>query len=230
MTDSGTPPYDPHQPNPYGQQPPPQPYGQQPPPAYPQPGQPYGQQPGQPYGQPYGQPGYPAYPAIPQYNYARWIRRVGGYLVDWLLHTLSTVPAIVALAVGITTGTADMSSYTDEYGYTQTTGEWNDAGTPFLVLAAVLLLLPLGFYIWNVCLRQGRTGQTLGKTVVGVRLIGEASGQPIGAGMAFVRNLCHILDSLACYLGWFWPIWDSKRQTFADKVLSTVVVIDSGQR
>jgi hypothetical protein len=32
------------------------------------------------------------------------------------------------------------------------------------------------------------------------------------------------LDSLACYVGWLWPIWDSKRQTFADKIMKTVVV------
>jgi len=31
--------------------------------------------------------------------------------------------------------------------------------------------------------------------------------------------------SLLCYLGWFWPIWDRKRQTFADKIMRTVVVI-----
>ena len=47
--------------------------------------------------------------------------------------------------------------------------------------------------------------------------------------MCFVRYLCHFVDSLACYIGWFWPIWDTKRQTFADKIVSTVVVIDSGQ-
>ncbi|MDQ1539752.1 MAG: hypothetical protein QOH29_478, partial [Actinomycetota bacterium] len=26
------------------------------------------------------------------------------------------------------------------------------------------------------------------------------------------------------YLGYLWPLWDSKRQTFADKILKTVVV------
>ncbi len=36
--------------------------------------------------------------------------------------------------------------------------------------------------------------------------------------------LAHFLDSLACYVGWLWPLWDPKRQTFADKIMSTVVV------
>jgi hypothetical protein len=60
--------------------------------------------------------------------------------------------------------------------------------------------------------------------MVGITLLGEETGQPIGAGMAFVRDLAHILDSLPFYLGWLWPLWDGKRQTFADKVVKTVVV------
>jgi hypothetical protein len=31
--------------------------------------------------------------------------------------------------------------------------------------------------------------------------------------MCFVRQLAHYVDSLLCYLGWLWPIWDAKRQT-----------------
>jgi hypothetical protein len=45
--------------------------------------------------------------------------------------------------------------------------------------------------------------------------------------MAFVRDLAHIVDSLACYLGWLWPLWDAKRQTFADKLVKTVVTAES---
>ena len=43
--------------------------------------------------------------------------------------------------------------------------------------------------------------------------------------MSFVRQLAHVFDSLVCYLGWLWPLWDPKNQTLADKVMSTVVVI-----
>ena len=32
------------------------------------------------------------------------------------------------------------------------------------------------------------------------------------------------LDSLVCYLGFLFPLWDAKRQTFADKIIHTVVV------
>ena len=50
------------------------------------------------------------------------------------------------------------------------------------------------------------------------------TGQPIGALMTFARQLVHLLDALACYIGYLWPLWDAKRQTFADKIMSTVVI------
>ena len=54
--------------------------------------------------------------------------------------------------------------------------------------------------------------------------MGEADAAPIGPGRSFLRQVAHILDALPCYLGYLWPLWDSKRQTFADKIMTTVVV------
>ena len=45
--------------------------------------------------------------------------------------------------------------------------------------------------------------------------------------MAFVRQLAHIIDSLICYIGWLFPLWDAKRQTIADKIMSTIVIDES---
>ena len=42
--------------------------------------------------------------------------------------------------------------------------------------------------------------------------------------MAFVRDLAHIVDSVICYIGYLFPLWDARRQTFADKIMSTVVL------
>ena len=78
--------------------------------------------------------------------------------------------------------------------------------------------------MWNYCLKQGRTGYTIGKGVLGIKLIKQDTGQPMGAGLSFVRQLAHIVDALPCYLGYLWPLWDAKRQTFADKIMGTVVI------
>ncbi|NGO14603.1 RDD family protein [Streptomyces sp. HC44] len=81
----------------------------------------------------------------------------------------------------------------------------------------------IGLAIWQLIM-EGRTGQTVGKKALNIRLVREIDGQPLGVGMAFVRRLAHILDSLPCYLGWIWPAWDAKKQTFADKVCSSIVI------
>lgn len=75
-----------------------------------------------------------------------------------------------------------------------------------------------------LAVQVGQTGQSPGMRVVGVRCLGVATGQPIGAGLGVVRSLAHFIDSLICYVGWLFPLWDAKRQTIADKVVSTVVV------
>ena len=91
------------------------------------------------------------------------------------------------------------------------------------VLLAIGGIAIIGVAIWQL-IREGRTGQTVGKQALGIRLVRESDGQPLGVGMAFVRRLAHFLDSLACYLGWLWPAWDAKRQTFADKICGSIVI------
>ncbi|MFF0010526.1 RDD family protein [Streptomyces sp. NPDC005374] len=90
-------------------------------------------------------------------------------------------------------------------------------------LVAIGGIALLGLAIYQLII-EGKNGQTLGKKALGIRLVRESDGQPLGVGMAFVRRLAHFLDSIACYLGWLWPAWDAKRQTFADKVCSSIVI------
>ena len=57
-----------------------------------------------------------------------------------------------------------------------------------------------------------------------LKLIKEETGQPIGPGMSIVRQIVHFVDSIVCYIGWLFPLWDSKKQTLADKIMGTVVI------
>jgi uncharacterized RDD family membrane protein YckC len=93
-----------------------------------------------------------------------------------------------------------------------------------VALMVVGSLTSLAFFVWNVCLRQGRTGATVGKSILAIRLVNLSEGRPIGPVLSFVRYLCHIVDSLFCGLGYLWPLWDSRRQTWGDKIMSTVVI------
>jgi uncharacterized RDD family membrane protein YckC len=91
-------------------------------------------------------------------------------------------------------------------------------------LGLVISLISLGITIYNRWYLAGRTGQSWGKMVLKLKLVSESTGEPIGMGMAFARDIVHILDAIPCFVGYLWPLWDAKRQTFADKILNTVVV------
>jgi uncharacterized RDD family membrane protein YckC len=89
---------------------------------------------------------------------------------------------------------------------------------------ALFGLIGLAYTIYNRWYLGGTTGQSFGKKALNLRLVSEQTGQPIGPLMAFVRDICHILDSIACLIGWLFPLWDAKRQTFADKIIGTIVI------
>lgn len=232
--------------NPYGQQPqaPQGPYGQQPPvPPQGQPGYGYPQQtpPQQPYGYPqqqgvppqgqpayggypqqgapYGQPGMPGMPT----GYASWGARLCASLIDGLIVGLA--PGILYAIAAIITASS-VSDYNscafDDY---QCRADAASAGPPvfaiLLVILAILVGIGAGIFL---LVKEGSTGQTIGKKAMSIRLVREDTGQPLGFGMAFVRRLAHFLDTIACYIGWLWPLWDEKSQTFADKAVGSVVV------
>ncbi|HUR15188.1 MAG TPA: RDD family protein [Mycobacteriales bacterium] len=90
-------------------------------------------------------------------------------------------------------------------------------------LGIVLFLAAFAWVFYNRYL-EGTTGQSYGKKLAGTRLVREQDGQLVGAGLAIGRMFVHIIDGLPCYLGYLWPLWDAKKQTFADKILNTLVI------
>ena len=93
-----------------------------------------------------------------------------------------------------------------------------------VVLSLVIWLASIAWTAYNRWYQAGTTGQSLGKKVLNLKLVSEDTGQPIGPLMAFVRDICHIIDSVICLVGYLFPLWDAKRQTIADKIVKTVVI------
>lgn len=75
-----------------------------------------------------------------------------------------------------------------------------------------------------LAVQVGQTGQSPGMRTIGLKCINQTTGQPIGPGLGVVRAIAHIVDSIICYVGWLFPLWDKSRQTLGDKIMSTVVV------
>ena len=88
------------------------------------------------------------------------------------------------------------------------------------LLLTWLAAIATSFYILYL---EGE-GQSPGKAIMGIRVINEQTGDKIGGGMGIARQFVHVIDALPCYIGFLFPLWDAKRQTFADKILHTVVV------
>jgi uncharacterized RDD family membrane protein YckC len=90
-------------------------------------------------------------------------------------------------------------------------------------LGTLISLAAIGWGLYNAY-QSGETGQSYGKKIAGTRLLREQDGQVLGGGLAVGRYFLHILDALPCYLGFLWPLWDAKKQTFADKIVKSVVI------
>lgn len=180
----------------------------------------YGNPPSDPYGQqnPYGEHPPAPYAGVPQgVTFAHWGKRVAAYLIDNLIAIPLLIPYFIA------SGMAASRTEVDTVSGEMTTSTTGYAGVA-LVLVLISTVAYLAYFVWNYCLKQGRTGYTIGKGMMGIKLVKAESGLPIGAGMSFVRYIAHVLDALPCYLGYLWPLWDAKRQTFADKIIGTYVI------
>ena len=70
----------------------------------------------------------------------------------------------------------------------------------------------------------GGSGQTVGKRVMGIRVIDFASGGSIGYGRALLRWIGRIVSGIACLLGYLWMLWDKEKQCWHDKAANDVVV------
>jgi uncharacterized RDD family membrane protein YckC len=142
-------------------------------------------------------------------DYAPWPLRAVSLIVDNL--ALFALPFLAFLLITL-------------LGLVDANGDPTPLG---LVIWIPACLLALGFGLWNRILLDGRDGQSVGRRVMGIRLVGLATRRPIGPGKAFLRGLAHMLDNLPCAclpVGFLWPLWDPKRQTFADMLVGSIVI------
>ena len=88
-------------------------------------------------------------------------------------------------------------------------------------------LASLAYWVWNFY-RQGLTGQTIGKGIIGIKVVKEADASLLGPGVSIGRGFLHMVMIVICCIpgivNFLFPLWDQKRQTLTDKILTTVVI------
>ncbi|MDQ3570448.1 MAG: RDD family protein [Actinomycetota bacterium] len=187
------------------QQQPPGGYGQQPPPGAYQPPQPgYQQQPA-----PVGPGGQPL---------AEWWKRLVAWIIDYF---------IVAVPLGILFAIFGIS-FERSVEYDVTSGQYITTSTGSTATLLVWLLAVIAPLVYRTVLDGGARGQTVGKRALKIQVRDVQAGGPIGMGRASVRVLIQSLLFAACFIPGIIdslsPLWDARRQSWHDKVGSSVVV------
>lgn len=162
-------------------------------------------------------PAVPYPTALPKSAYTPWLTRVAAYLID-----LVPVALLAAIGQGLQIATTADSCVTDqtESGYTLACS--SHPSTLGVAASLVFGLLAVVFALWNYGYRQGITGSSVGKSIMRFKVVDESTDRPIGFGRSVLRQFAHIIDGLLCNIGYLFPLWDAKRQTIADKIMSTV--------
>ncbi len=147
----------------------------------------------------------------PSPRLATRILRLAGYLADQAVMGVILIPALYAAGVMEARERSGIGVFLSAFGW---------ASIAFLV-----------YYIVPTAL----WGQTLGKLLVGTRVVGP-DGRAPGWGRALVRG---IVASLADLLGNplgpgvfdpLWLVWDRHRQTLHDKAAGTIVIVSRARR
>ncbi|MUL67399.1 hypothetical protein BOO86_23195 [Mycobacterium sp. CBMA 234] len=128
---------------------------------------------------------------------ASWPARAGAIALDVLL-------GLAVIAVMALLGYAARESWT------------------LWVYASVATLAAAGI-IANRWLLPSLTGWSVGRALFAIRVQTVPAGTPAGMGRLILRDLAHLIDTVAVLLGWLWPLWDVRHRTFADLLLHTEV-------
>jgi len=141
-------------------------------------------------------------------EYAGFVTRLIGLIVDLLI--VAVVLAIVKLVTDLLRGF---------FPIRELLGLGEPSSTLLIIVAAVASLgIGLLYWLGSWLL----AGQTLGQSLVGVRVV-MANGERIGFWRALLRWLGYFVSAIL-FLGFLWVLVDDKRQGFHDKLAGTVVI------
>jgi uncharacterized RDD family membrane protein YckC len=138
--------------------------------------------------------------APPQEALAGFWVRLGGAIIDGIL--IGVVASIIEAILGIE---RDMTTATAAYSWVQ-------------------LILSGAYFTY---FHATAAGQTVGNRALGIRVLDADSGGSLTYGRAFVRFLVSYVSGLVLLIGYLWMLWDSRNQTWHDKVANSLVVKSS---
>lgn len=95
-----------------------------------------------------------------------------------------------------------------------------ESSTNQIITGTVLLtLIVIGYYtfFWTL------VGFTPGKALLGLKVV-RKDGAKISFGRSLLRFFSYWISAIPLFLGFFWVLWDPKRQGWHDKIAGTQVL------
>jgi len=149
-------------------------------------------------------------PAAAEVRFAGFWIRVCAYLVDsvflWMILWLLATVAIIGYTTGAS-GTVSAEQLAPGYW-----AQWAP-------MAGLDVFIKLVYYT----LFLGKSGQTLGKKLFGLRVI-RTDGGPVTYGQALLRTIGYYLNMLTLQIGFLWVAVDSRKQGLHDKIAGTLEI------
>lgn len=137
-------------------------------------------------------------------EYAGFFRRFGAMLIDSIFFfTLSTLVQLAFAIPGYISFNVDDGHISMDGG-----ASWLEQ----LILAAITIVMWVKMF------------GTPGKLLLDCQVVDAETGKAITWSQAVIRYLGYFVSFIPFGLGFFWIIWDRRRQGFHDKLAKTVVL------
>ena len=151
-------------------------------------------------------------PAAEQANFGQ---RLGAMIIDSLI---IGVPGAIIFFIALSAVPTELVLCQDDTAICE---QPTSGGFGILL---VLGLIYLGVVLWYVAEFEGKRGATIGRKMVGTKVVRTGTDETIGGGKAIGRYFAKWISSIPCYLGYFWMLWDKDSQTWHDKIVTSQVV------
>lgn len=152
-------------------------------------------------------------------------QRLGAAIIDGLV---LSVPIVLLFGVLFLLVAAAAGSSLDGGGNGAAGGL---AFAGFGLFAVVLLLSLVAPVLYGVGFEGSRYGQTVGKWVLGIRVVDGPTAGQLATSRAFVRVLVRSFASGAVFaLGYLWMLWDDQNRTWHDLAADSRVVVAAGPK
>ena len=141
-------------------------------------------------------------------------RRLAAFAIDEILPVILGTIWMVQVAI--------LASYGDDYYYY---AGYNYMLTKAVILVLITSVLLLAYLVVEIIFFV--KSQSIGKAILGMRVVRNTDGQPVGIWWMLLRELVVKHASAICFcLGYIWVLIDKKNRAWHDKILTYVVDIE----